>query len=180
MAAVEQMAKAAPASQEGKLARLLDLVEKALALVSALAIVGAGLVLCHSVFGRYVFGMSTDWQDEMAVFLLVGATFLSAGQVQAMRGHIAISVLAGALPPGLERLRLIFVDLVCLLFCAFFTNESWKFFREAFDDGRVSDSVWSPPLWIPYSLMAAGMALLTLRLFAQAADGVGHLFRGPR
>ncbi len=179
MTAVEQVAKAEPALRERKLARLLELLERALAYMSALAIVAAGLVLCHSVFGRYVFGMSTDWQDEMAVFLLVGATFLSAPQVQAMRGHIAISVLANALPPAAERLRLVFVDLVCLLFCAFFTNESWKFFREAFDDGRVSDSVWAPPLWIPYSLMAGGMALLTLRLLVQVADGLSRLFRRP-
>jgi TRAP-type C4-dicarboxylate transport system permease small subunit len=167
-----------PTLQAGKLARLLDIIDRALSVVGALAIVVAGLVLCHSIVSRYGFGLSTDWQDEMAVFLLVGATFLSAGHVQALRGHIAISVISGVLPPAVDRVRLIFVDLVCLSFCAFFTNESWKFFREAYEDGRVSDSVWAPPLWVPYSLMTTGMALLTLRLFAQAAGGIIRVLRG--
>jgi TRAP-type C4-dicarboxylate transport system permease small subunit len=174
------MNRAAPALREGKLAQSLGLIERMLSVASGLGIVAAGLILCYSILGRYIVGLSNDWQDEMAVFLLAGATFLSAGQVQAMRGHIAISVLAGLLPPALERLRLVLVDLVCLLFCAFFTSESWKFFLEAYEDGRVSDSAWAPPLWIPYSLMAAGMALLTLRLLAQVTDGIGRLLRGSR
>jgi TRAP-type C4-dicarboxylate transport system permease small subunit len=178
MVTIEQVGKAVPVLREGKLARLLRHVERMLSYVSALAIVAAGLILCYSVAGRYVLGLSNDWQDELAVFLLVGATFLSAGQVQATRGHIAISVLAGVLSPALERLRLILVDLICLLFCAFFTSESWKFFLEAYEDGRVSDSAWAPPLWIPYSLMAAGMALLTVRLLAQLIDGISRLLRG--
>lgn len=178
MAIIEHSAKAETSPAETKFAHLLSLIERLLSILSGLAIVAAGLVLCYSVLGRYILGLSSDWQDELAVFLLVGATFLSAANVQAIRGHIAISVLAGVLPPAIERLRLILVDLVCLLFCAFFTNESWKFFEEAYDDGRVSDSAWAPPLWIPYSLMAAGMALLTLRLLAQVTDGVSRLLRG--
>jgi hypothetical protein len=42
------------------------------------------------------------------------------------------------------------------------------------DDG--TDSAWAPPLWIPYSLMTAGMSLLTLRLVMQ----LGQAFGGRR
>jgi TRAP-type C4-dicarboxylate transport system permease small subunit len=44
---------------------------------------------------------------------------------------------------------------------------------EAIDDGRVTDSAWAPPLWIPYSLMTAGMSLLTLRLVMQLSQAFG-------
>ncbi len=179
MASLDHTTIAVPPLPRGQLTRFLDLIDRVLSVLSALAIVAAGLVLCHSIVSRYIFGVSTDWQDEMAVFLLVGATFLSAAHVQALRGHIAISVLKGVLPARLERARLVFADLVCLFFCAFFTHESWLFFYEAYDDGRVSDSVWAPPLWISYSTMAAGMALLTLRLLAQSAAGISQLFRWP-
>jgi C4-dicarboxylate transporter DctM subunit len=47
---------------------------------------------------------------------------------------------------------------------------------EAIDDGRVTDSAWAPPLWIPYSVMTAGMSLLTLRLVLQ----LGQAFYGRR
>jgi TRAP-type C4-dicarboxylate transport system permease small subunit len=142
----------------------------------ALATIAAGLVLTYSIAVRYVLHSSTDWQDEMAVFLLVGATFLSAPYVQSMRGHIAIEAIEGFLPKPVERVREIVSDIICLLFCGFFTWQSWLLLLEAIDDGRVTDSAWAPPLWIPYSMMAAGMSLLTLRLIMQ----LGQTFGGGR
>ena len=156
--------------------RVLDALDRVLVSACALATIAAGLVLTYSIAVRYVLHSSTDWQDEMAVFLLVGATFLSAPYVQSMRGHIAIEAIEGFLPERIERVREIVSDVVCLLFCAFFAWQSWLLLLEAIDDGRVTDSAWAPPLWIPYSLMTAGMSLLTLRLVMQ----LGQAFGGKR
>jgi TRAP-type C4-dicarboxylate transport system permease small subunit len=160
----------------GGVVRALDALDRVLVSVCALATITAGLVLTYSIAVRYVLHSSTDWQDEMAVFLLVGATFLSAPYVQSMRGHIAIEAIEGFLPERIERVREIVSDVICLLFCAFFAWESWLLLLEAIDDGRVTDSAWAPPLWIPYSMMTAGMSLLTLRLVLQ----VGHAFGGRK
>jgi TRAP-type C4-dicarboxylate transport system permease small subunit len=154
----------------GGLVRVLDVTDRVLVSGCALATIAAGLVLTYSIAVRYLLHASTDWQDEMAVFLLVGATFLSAPYVQSMRGHIAIEAIEGYLPERLERVRMIVSDIVCLLFCAFFTWQSWLLLLEAIDDGRVTDSAWAPPLWIPYSAMTAGMSLLALRLALQLSQ----------
>ena len=55
--------------------------------LAALALVGACLVLTDSVVGRALFQSPNYWQDEMAVFLLVGATFMTAAYVQSQRGQ---------------------------------------------------------------------------------------------
>lgn len=149
------------------LVRAFDAIDRVLVSACALATIAAGAVLTYSIAVRYVLHSSTDWQDEMAVFLLVGATFLSAPYVQSMRGHISIEAIEGYLPGRLERAREIASDIICFLFCAFFTWQSWLLLLEAIDDGRVTDSAWAPPLWIPYSMMTAGMSLLTLRLVMQ-------------
>jgi TRAP-type C4-dicarboxylate transport system permease small subunit len=157
----------------GGFVRVFDAIDRVLVSACALATIAAGLVLTYSIAVRYVLHSSTDWQDEMAVFLLVGATFLSAPYVQAMRGHIAIEAIEGFLPQRLERLREILSDIICLLFCGFFAWQSWLLLLEAIDDGRVTDSAWAPPLWIPYSLMTAGMSLLALRLVMQLFQSLG-------
>jgi len=153
--------------------RILDALDRVLISACALATIAAGLVLTHSIAVRYVLHSSTDWQDEMAVFLLVGATFLSAPYVQSMRGHIAIEAIEGFLPERIERVREILSDIICLLFCAFFAWQSWLLLLEAIDGGRVTDSAWAPPLWIPYSIMTAGMSILTLRLVLQVVQAFG-------
>src|SRR6266478_6068373 len=83
--------------------RVFDAIDRVLVSACALATIAAGLVLTYSIAVRYVLHSSTDWQDEMAVFLLVGATFLSAPYVQSMRGHIAIEAIEGFLPDRIER-----------------------------------------------------------------------------
>ncbi len=149
------------------LARLLHWVNQALVVLGMVALLVAACVLTYSVVSRYVMHASTDWQDEAAVFCLVGATFLCGAFVQSMRGHVGIEAIAGLLPQSVNQVRLVFVDLLGSAFCSFFAWKSWTLFHEAWVEQQTTSSSWAPPLWIPYGLMAAGMTLLSLQLLVQ-------------
>jgi TRAP-type C4-dicarboxylate transport system permease small subunit len=159
------------------LAQALQLVNQAMVVLGMVALLVASCVLTYSVVSRYVMKASTDWQDEAAVFCLVGATFLCGAFVQALRGHVGIEAVAGLLPRSLNRLRLTLVDLMCTAFCAFFAWKSWTLFHEAWAEGQTTSSSWAPPLWIPYGLMALGMTLLSLQLLVQLTARLNGLFR---
>lgn len=146
---------------------LLSAVNRAIVFLSAIALLLASAVLTYSVVLRYFSPEPTDWQDEFAVFLLIGVTFMSAAWVQSQRGHIGIEAVAHLLPPRLDRWRLRLVDAASALFCAFFAWKSWTLLHEAWTEGYVSSSSWAPPLWIPYLAMAFGMSLLTLQILLQ-------------
>ena len=149
------------------LERILSLCNKVIVVFAALALIAACIVLSYSVLGRALFQAANYWQDEAAVFLLVGATFMTAGYVQSSRGHIGIEAFVGLLSPLANRIRLWLVDVASLLFCVFFTWKSWTLAFEAYNDGQVSNSMWSPPLSIPYGLMACGMTLLCAQILLQ-------------
>jgi TRAP-type C4-dicarboxylate transport system permease small subunit len=153
--------------------RGLALLNGIIVVLAALALIAACGVLSYSVLGRALFHSANYWQDEAAVFLLVGATFMTAAYVQSKRGHIGIEAFVGLLSPLANRIRLWLVDLVSLLFCAFFTWKSWTLAHEAYVDGQVSNSMWSPPLAIPYGLMACGMTLLCLQILLQLVVPLG-------
>ena len=137
--------------------------------MASIALLLAALVLSYSVAARYFFNAATYWQDEAAVFLLVGSTFMSAAYVQSKRGHIGIEAIVGLLPKRVNQIRSLAVDTVGFLFCSFFAWKSWTLFHEAWVDGQVSSSTWAPPQWIPYSFMALGMSLMSIQLLLQAA-----------
>ena len=160
----------APAAGNGPAAavdRGLAICNHVIVVLAALALIAACLILSYSVLSRALFHSANYWQDEAAVFLLVGATFMTAAYVQQNRGHIGIEAFVGLLSPLANRIRLWLVDLATLLFCGFFTWKSWTLAHEAYVDGQVSNSMWSPPLAIPYGLMACGMTLLCLQLLLQ-------------
>jgi TRAP-type C4-dicarboxylate transport system permease small subunit len=147
----------------GRLERLMERANRIVLVPCMLALLGAAGILTYSVAVRYFFKVSTDWQDEAAVFLLVGATFLSGAYIQSYRGHVGIEALTGLLPARANGVRLFFVDLVTSAFCAFFTWKSWTLLQLAWSEGQTTTSTWGPPLWIPYSLMAVGMTLFTFQ-----------------
>jgi TRAP-type C4-dicarboxylate transport system permease small subunit len=153
----------------GRLEHAMRLVNRAILLPCMLALLAAAGILTYSVLARYFFKIPTDWQDEAAVFLLVGATFLSGAYVQSVRGHIGIEAVASLLPPALNRLRLIVVDAASAGFCLFFAWKSWTLFHDAWMEGQTTASSWSPPLWVPYGLMAVGMSLVGLQLLLHLA-----------
>jgi TRAP-type C4-dicarboxylate transport system permease small subunit len=158
--------------------RALAIINRFIVVLSSLALIGASVILSYSVVVRYVFRWPTYWQDEASVFLLVGATFLSSAYVQSMRGHVGIEAMVSILRPSVNRIRFLLVDVLTLLFCAFFAWKSWTLFHEAWVDGQVSGSTWAPPLWIPYAVMSAGMTLLSLQVALQIASFFAN--RGQR
>ena len=154
------------------LARLLSWTNRAMLVLGMVALLVASCVLTYSVVSRYFMHASTDWQDEAAVFCLVGATFLCSAFVQQLRGHIGIEAVASVLPLRVNRVRLLLVDVVCVAFCALFAWKSCTLLHEAWVDKQTTSSSWAPPLAIPYGLMAGGMILLTLQLAVQLAARV--------
>ena len=152
--------------------RVIAAINRAIVRISSIALVLAGCVLTYSVIVRYFLKISTDWQDEMSVFLIIGAVFMSAAAIQAQRGHIGIEAIVGLLPQRVNQVRALLVDVASLTFCGFFAWKSITLLHEAIVEDYHSSSTWAPPLWIPYSLMTAGMILLSVQLLLQVVAGV--------
>jgi TRAP-type C4-dicarboxylate transport system permease small subunit len=151
----------------GPLPRAMAVINAVMVFIGMIGLLLASFVLTYSVFSRYLFKAATDWQDEVAVFSIVGAVFLSGAWVQSLRGHVGIEAISSILPPRVNRVRRIVVDILTLAFCAFFAWKSWTLFHEAWVDKMTTSSTFSPPLTIPYGLMATGMTLLVLQLILQ-------------
>jgi TRAP-type C4-dicarboxylate transport system permease small subunit len=149
--------------------RAMNAVNRWVMVPCMLAVFLAAGILSYSVAARYFFKIPTEWQDETAVFLLIGATFISGAYVQSYRWHVGVEAIAGLLSPRANRIRMMFVEVVSLAFCAFFAWKSWTLFAEAVHEGHSSNSTWGPPLWIPYLLMSAGMTLLSVQLLLEVA-----------
>jgi TRAP-type C4-dicarboxylate transport system permease small subunit len=146
---------------------LLDRFNKAALIFSMVALGVTSVILSYSVVARYFLHIPTDWQDEASIFMLVGVIFLTAAYVQSHRGHIGIEALASMLPARINKLRMLIVDLTSLIFCSFFSWKSWTLCHEAWVEGQTTSSNFAPPLWIPYSVMAIGMSVLSFQILAQ-------------
>jgi TRAP-type C4-dicarboxylate transport system permease small subunit len=140
--------------------------------LSAITIVVTSVIVCYGIVMRYYFSKPVDWGIELSIFLLIIATFMSAGYTQLQRGHVTIEVLEHILSPRANKWRYLVGDALSFIFCAFLAWNAWEFFHEAFADGRVTNSTWAPKLWYPYIFMAIGTTALSLQLLVQIVDAL--------
>ncbi len=118
------------------------------------------------VFIRYVLNQNTIWQTDFVTWSLVGATFIGSPYLLLSRGHVNVDVLPLALDPRRRWWLALATILMSLGFCALMTVLTARFWLEAWDNRWVSDTMWRARLWIPYSAMPIGMAVLTLQYVA--------------
>jgi TRAP-type C4-dicarboxylate transport system permease small subunit len=163
-------------NSEGRHARALDRFARVVRAVSQLCgFVAAGLValavlvVCEMVFVRYVLNQSTIWQTDFITYCITAATFIGSPYVLMTRGHVNVNVLPLHLKPRGRFALALFAGITSALFCLVMTVMTFLFWKEAWDNRWVSDTMWRARLWIPYASMPIGLGLLTLQYVVDIA-----------
>ncbi|MFQ5773886.1 MAG: TRAP transporter small permease [Kiloniellaceae bacterium] len=133
---------------------------------AAVLLLAAVLVVSQLVFVRYVLGESAIWQHEFVTFSLIAATFFGSPYLLLQRGHVNVDLLPIYLGRrGRMGLALV-ASGVSLAFCLVIAWTGAEWWLEAWTNGWHAETVWAPPLWIPYLAMPLGIGLLALQYVA--------------
>ena len=136
----------------------------------AAALIAIGvLVVCEMVFVRYVLNQNTIWQTDFVTYSLIAATFIGSPYVLMTRGHVNVDVLPHYAGPRFRFWLAVFAATVTLAFAVTLDVLTFLFWKEAWDNKWVSDTMWRARLWIPYMSMPIGLTLLALQCAADFA-----------
>ena len=135
-------------------------------IVAATLIALGVLVVCEMVFVRYVLNHNTIWQTDFVTWSLVAATFIGSPYLLLSRGHVNVDVLPLHLTLRKRWWLALFSIVMSLAFCVLVTLLAAHFWFEAWEQRWVSDTMWRARLWIPYSSMPIGFAILSLQYVA--------------
>ena len=156
----------------------IDTVSKITGYVGAFCVLAAALIVTEGVIVRKVFGWSTTWQIEMSIFLLIYACFVGAAHAQIEEKHLNVDLLIIHLPPRAREILLIVVAVLSMTMCAIMAYYAWPMWWESLILKEHSESLWGPPLWIPYLFLPLGMTLLTLQYVATIGRKIRALREG--
>jgi len=142
---------------------------------SLLAVVGAMLAITYEVAARYFFRWPTVWEIESAIFMLVFATFVGSAFALKNDAHISMDVVTARLPSRWRAVLDLGGAVASLAFCVLVSVRGWEMWWEAFSLGWRSDSLWAPPLAVPYSFLPLGFTLISLQYLVHIAGRIRAL-----
>jgi TRAP-type C4-dicarboxylate transport system permease small subunit len=114
-----------------------------------------------NVIGRYCFGASIYWAEEVMLFLMVGCVFLGNGVVAWSGRQIRMDVIVGMMPPKARAAADLFSEILFIVAALLIVWFAWPVIRDlwAFDQRSQSAEV---PLVIPQALIPIGLLLMVL------------------
>lgn len=146
--------------------------------VAALCLVAAALIVTEAVIVRKLLGISTIWQIEASVILLIFTVFVGAPFVQKNEHHLNVDLVIIHLSPRTRELTLIVVSIVTCILTAILAWYAWPMWWETVINNEHSESLWGPPLWIPFLFLPLGMTILFMQYIVFIGRKIERLRKG--
>lgn len=127
--------------------------------------------LSSALVGRSL-GLSIPSYAELAGFLLAAASFLALASTWRSRGHIRVTLVLDRLGGRHAYWLGIWALAIAITITAFLARHTCGLAMESWRFGDVSPGLVAVPLWLPQSVMAWGLLVLTV---AQVDDLIGQL-----
>lgn len=150
--------------------RLVNATSQYVGIVAAMMIVVAVAITCQMIFIRYFLNGSTYWHTEAVIYLMVAATLLGLPYVQKLKGHVNVELVPMLLPPKARKILITITFGIAICILVIMTYYSSDLVHTAFSKNWKSETVWGPPLWIPYLAMPLGFGLFAAQLLADLLE----------
>ena len=155
----------APSAPLGGVLRPLGLLDLAISKVEAVILaVGVLLMAAMSVgniFGRFLFGQSIYFAEEVNQFLIILITFIGIGYAARMGRHIRMSAIYDTLPDAGRKAMMIVIALVTAAAMFVLAYYSFLYVASVYATGRVSASLQIPmfitQIWVPFGFVVTGI-----------------------
>jgi len=97
-----------------------------------------------------------DFVEEVQVYMVIWAVFLSLGTVTLMDRHVKSDFFINMFPPKLKHGVEVMADVLGLFFCVLATYYGVVVAHQAWEFGDVSTTVLRVPLWIYFAALPGG------------------------
>jgi C4-dicarboxylate transporter, DctQ subunit len=122
------------------------------------------MIAAVQVFGRYIDPAGAiTWAEEVIVYVAVWAMMITSSQLVRTNGHVRPDLVLRILPPKVQRWVEVFNCLVALAFTFGMMWYGWDVVNGALLLDQRSSTDLQFPMWIYYTALPAGGALMFIR-----------------
>ena len=128
----------------------------------SIGIIAMMVVLILNFLGRYIFGFSIAWTEEVGKLCMVVVTYLGLSYVTRLARHINMTVLTERLGPGKQKILQIFINLTSSVFFAYLCYSAVRYAMIVQETGRVTTTLRIPTHYFLF-MVACGFLFTAIR-----------------
>lgn len=149
--------------------RLWNRIETALLGTLAIA---ALVVFMYGMVARYAMPwLAPDWADEVCIYFIIWATFLSGSPLVAESRHVSADLVLHMLSTAQRKAVGVASNILCFCFCLVLVWLGIEVVEFAVALGEKGESTLQIPQAYYYASLPVGMGLMALRLFVHSFLG---------
>ena len=152
--------------------RLLDALYLMSGYVACLCLALIGASIVAQIAGRFV-GAAFD-ATEISGFFMAASTFLGLAYTFRAGSHVRVTLIVGRLGPAGQRGAELWSYGIAAVACAYWAWQTIEMVVVSIELHDISPGLMAVPFWIPQSLVALGIIVLTIGLadeFCQVLGG---------
>lgn len=146
---------------------LLNKLEEIFLILSLLFITG---LLTLNVIGRYFFGVSLKWAEELVRYTLIWLTFIGSSACVRKQKHVSIDVLLLKLQNSKRIIAEKIINMISFLFCIIITYYGINITYSLILSKQISSAMMIP-MYLAYLSIPIGGGFMSLRYFFIALSG---------
>jgi TRAP-type transport system small permease protein len=158
--------------------KLLDFIARIIERTLALAFVAAVCLSFGNVIGRYGFGVTLIWADEVQIYIMIWMAFLGAVVASRRQMHLRMDLLVKMLPHGWRRAIQVIELLLSGVLAGVVVYLSGQYAYNMMRLNRLSD-VAQIPMWIPHGGVTLGFALILVIVLHELWHAMSDGERAP-
>ena len=140
-------------------------------------LVACGINIAN-VIGRYVFSYPIFWAEEVLVFMVIWAVFLSAVAITFNGAHLSMDLFYAKLKSPWRQVVNVLIVASLLASTMFAAAQSYRVVSLYIRNGTVSTAA-EVPLYIPHAALLVGFSLMSLAVIVRLKDYLRGTFEKP-
>jgi TRAP-type C4-dicarboxylate transport system permease small subunit len=149
--------------------KISDFFGKYVAAVIGIALLIVTLILTVNVIGRYGFGVSLTFGEELATYTIIWITFVGSG-ICVKRGiHVSVDAFVNFMPRTMKKAFLVFGQVVGLVFSLFLIYIGIIICGQVAGAGQMSPAM-RMPMAVAYAAIPVGAFYMTIEYIRKLID----------
>lgn len=144
-------------------------------IISEIGTVALMILIFREVIWRYILNKPSVFSVEISEYIMIFITFMCAGWVLHKNAHVSMTVLTDRFPERVKIRLDIVTSLITMAVCGVIIWKGAISAVIAFAGNYRSASLIEFPLWISYSFIPLGMAILFLQYIVRVRENILRL-----